>query len=236
MEDIAKDDPDPAAAVAWLEAAAERHVGDTVADNALWWGADASLRRLGDLPTARRLLRRLVEAHPRSPLLDDALWRLGAIYRALGEADRSVATYRALVLARSEESWFVGSYKSERLDDARLMVGRIRLEQGRLASADEAFGALLDEHPTSRLRDDAAWGRVCVAAARSPEAGRRAAEAFVRAHPDSRHARAARRFREGGEPPDFGGPVMGPTVVLEDDTSIGIPNKTDDSSGLRKLD
>lgn len=193
VEHLALNDPDP---VDWLEAAADRHAAHTVGDNALWWAAQASIRRTGDLARARRLLRQLTQRWPRSPYVDDALWTLGALYRALGEVDRAIAVYVALVRARDEESYFVGSYRSALVDDAALLVAHLHFDQGHFALAEAAYRDVLDRFETSALRDDARWGLANARHARGDDPTA-ALRALVEADSESRHADAARRWLEG---------------------------------------
>ncbi len=194
VEMLGLHDPDP---VDWLEAAAERHADASVGDNALWWAAQAAIRRFGDVGRGRRLLRALTRRFPGSPYVDDALWLLGALYRALGDSARAEACYASLVEIRGESSWFVGSYHSVYLDDAALWIGHLRFDRGELAGARAAYRWLLSRLETSTLRDDAWWG-IASAEARLGQDPSVAARRLIEAHPDSRYAAAARRLL-GGE-------------------------------------
>lgn len=190
---LALHDPAP---VDWLEAAGTRHAAREVGDNAVWWAAQASIRRFGDFARARRLLRTLVTRWPRSPYGDDALWTLGALYRQLGDADRALTVYASLIAARDETSWFVGSYASVFLDDAALLRGHVLFDTRRFDDAAAAYRGLLDRRPDSPLRDDAWWGLACAlhAGKESPVA---ALDSLLEAHPESRHAGAAKAWRAG---------------------------------------
>ncbi len=198
LRQLAVSPPDPSVRadldrVQWLLALAREAPASAVADNAVWWAAHIQLGRLGDLAGAERALRQLVTGWPASPLVDDALWRLAAVYRRLGAHAHAAQTYEALWADRDEHSALVGSYRSALQDDAALWAARVRHAGLRdLAGAAAAYRRLLAHFDTSVLRDDAWWGLACVEAeAGDPVAARAALAELSRAHPASRHTAAA---------------------------------------------
>ena len=207
--------PDHAAQiVAWLEDLAARHPQAAVADNALWWAAEVRLFHQDDLPGARTTLRHLARTHPESPLTDDAIWRLGQLYLRQGAWTQAAETLGALLEIRNETSYFVGSYRSPYLDDAALLIARIRHHGLRdPAGAVLAFEAMLADFPTSVLVDDALLGLAQARFAAGQERlGRAALQQLVNDHPQSRHAEGARALLQAPRPPatDFDEALLAP--------------------------
>ncbi len=187
------------AELAWFEASAEGLADTPVGDNLRWWSAKARVR-MGDLAGARADLRALVQRWPRSPLLDDALWLLAELYTWLGDYARAATTLRALMAARNEASWVVGTYRSERLDDAALRVAQLDYARGADESASEACEWLLAQFPTSVLRDDAWWLLAHARGRAAPAEAREALRALLDEAPHSRHREAARGQLERLDP------------------------------------
>src|SRR2546429_589135 len=69
----------------------------------------------------------LAAGYRRSSLRDDALWRAAHLLREHGDAAGALARLR-LLLATRRRALITGSYNSEWLDDAQLLVGRIQLD------------------------------------------------------------------------------------------------------------
>ncbi|MBH25844.1 MAG: hypothetical protein CMH57_15665 [Myxococcales bacterium] len=130
---------------------------DTPIDDNLMYRYGQRLRALGSEDGAEKAFRRVIDDHPTSGLVDDAQWELADLYRAQQRFDDALLILRFITENR-EESWIVGSYDSEYVDDARFQRGIILLDA--LNSHEEAereFWRFLDEFPESILRDDARW-------------------------------------------------------------------------------
>lgn len=87
-----------------------------------------------------------------SQLWDNSIWRMIRILDEQGDRKRREALLVEMIAAR-EESHLIASYESPHNGDAMLELGRLYLDDGRLA---EARGMFMDlaSWKTSRLRDD----------------------------------------------------------------------------------
>jgi hypothetical protein len=169
-------------------------LGDSELGERLGYAEARFLHRLEAFDPARKAYLELARRHPYPDgvLWDDALFHAAVLERRLG---RPRAAYRHLecLLAARETAAFVGSYERRRYDDARFLLAEIvRDDLADPARARESFVALWNEHPTSRLRDDALWQAALI----DFSAGRAAAgcELLARlssAQPDSRYAACA---------------------------------------------
>jgi tetratricopeptide (TPR) repeat protein len=137
-----------------LEAAA-RVKGADVADNLLLAAGDLLEKDLGDPAGAIRVWDELQRLYPRSSLADDAMWRGGQAARRLGDFHGAIRRLR-VVTSQRRIAFFTGSYISEWLDDALLLIGRIyRDDLKDPGHALHAFADLRDNFTSSVLRDDA---------------------------------------------------------------------------------
>ncbi|MBI5480010.1 MAG: tetratricopeptide repeat protein [Deltaproteobacteria bacterium] len=138
-----------------LGRAAARVKGADVADNLLLAQGDLLERDLDDPAGAIRIWDHLVALYPRSSLYDDAMWRAGQTARRLGDFHGAIERLRVITNQR-RIAFFTGSYISEWLDDALLLIGRIyRDDLKDPGHALHAFADLRDNFKTSVLRDDA---------------------------------------------------------------------------------
>ncbi|HPA83054.1 MAG TPA: tetratricopeptide repeat protein, partial [Thermoanaerobaculales bacterium] len=88
---------------------------------------------------------------------DDALFRAAELEVELGRP-RQALTHLERMLAEREARPIAGSLERPRFGPARFLIAEIlRDELGDPAGARREFLRLVDEHPTSRLRDDALW-------------------------------------------------------------------------------
>lgn len=143
-----------------------------------------------DAGRAQRALRRAVAAAVGTQWEDDARFWLARALTETKNLREAADQYRALIDAHAS-SWFVGDYRSLYHDDSLLALGVVLEDSGRVAEAVAAYRELLDDAPTSRLCDDAAFRLAQLAPkGRRQEALRR----FLRAYPNSRHAPLARRW------------------------------------------
>ncbi len=142
--------------------------------------------------SAAKILQRAEASATGSSWLDDArIWRARAL-RAAGDRVGALSVYRRLIDAQ-ESSWFVGSYDSTFLDEAMLEEGLTLVALGRTDEAREAYARLLDDLPTSRLVDDAAFELARLEAQVGDDGAWRR---FVEQYPRSRLRRDARRLME----------------------------------------
>ncbi len=125
---------------------------------------------------------------------DEGLYQMGRIYadhQQWGPATSALA----IVADRTDESWFIGSYHSQRAADARYLMGRIEmLYRSDYDAAADHFQQFLDTFGTDH--PDAArvsWHLVSIERLRGAERSyRRALEHFIDDYPDSRYADDAR--------------------------------------------
>jgi tetratricopeptide (TPR) repeat protein len=135
--------------------AAERVKGTDVADNLLLAEGDLREKDLDDPAGAIRVWDHLAALYPRGSLHDDAMWRAGQTARRLGDFHGAIKRLRVITNQR-RIALFTGSYISEWLDDALLLIGRIyRDDLKDPGHALHAFADLRDNFATSVLRDDA---------------------------------------------------------------------------------
>jgi tetratricopeptide (TPR) repeat protein len=138
-----------------LARSAERLKGTDVADNLLLAHGDVLEKDLDDPAGAIRTWDQLVALYPRGSLYDDAAWRAGQTARRLGDFHGAIKRLRVITNQR-RIALFTGSYISEWLDDALLLIGRIyRDDLKDPGHALHAFADLRDNFATSVLRDDA---------------------------------------------------------------------------------
>jgi hypothetical protein len=149
---------------------------------------------------------RLAASDKRSSLRDDALFEAARLLRKLGRPTEAIERLRML-LATRRDALITGSYNSEHLDDAQLLVGEILLDDiGDTRAAKEAFRLLADDFKDSRLSDDALVWLAKAELRGAPDAGARARacdtlwELRMR-FPDSNQRRRAEALeREAGCP------------------------------------
>lgn len=166
--------------------------GGEVADNVLLSLATVRDEQLKDPDGALDTYRRIYRDYRKGPLSDDALWEMGRIYRRHQLWEPAVIVLTMLAEDR-EESWFIGSYDSDWVDDAMYELGLIHLlfldDHER---AIKWFKSYLKEYPEGVLSDDAAWHIVQAYRIAGDEAAHaRALRAFVEDFPWSRHAQLA---------------------------------------------
>jgi hypothetical protein len=133
-----------------LYQAVEEH---DLADNVLF--ALAGSLAAHDPVAAVDVYDRLAARDRRSSLRDDALVEAARLLRRLGRPTEAIGRLKAL-LATRRDALITGSYNSEHLDDAQLLIGEILLDDiGDARAAKEAFRLLADDFKDSRLSDDA---------------------------------------------------------------------------------
>jgi tetratricopeptide (TPR) repeat protein len=179
-------DPKELARVLW---GLYRRLGQTaVGDNLLAVLAELGERELARPDEAQRSWDLLVEAHPKSPLWDDAVWHAARLAAAAGDFAGAERRWR-LLLARRESSFLVGSYNSVWMDDAQLALGvalRDRLDRPRDAAAE--LERLPQHFPDSVLLDDALYElAVTRVALGENERACRILTDLARRHPDSKY-------------------------------------------------
>ena len=179
---------DPAQLARVLGELYRRLAGTAVADNLLLAQAELEEGELGRPAEARATYDRLAEAHPKSPLWDDAVWHGARLAAAAADFAGAEARYRRL-LARHETSFLVGTYNSVWMDDAELALAvLLRDRLGRPADAVRELERLPRRYPDSVLRDDALY-ELAVTHLRLGDPARacRALAALAREHPDSKY-------------------------------------------------
>jgi len=118
-----------------------------------------ALEERGDFERALALLLATARAHPypKGPRTDDALYRASIIEERLGRPALGIAHLREMLEPR-EISGIGGSYERPHFAEARMRIATLLL-----AHFDDHAGArrelrrVFDDHPDSRLRDDATW-------------------------------------------------------------------------------
>jgi threonine aldolase len=144
--------------LAWLEALAPR-LRATAAEPVVDFERAGRLAELGRLAEAAALYVTMARAHPypSGPLTDDAYYLAALLEERLGRPREAVQLLEEM-LAPREAAYFGASYDRPRFPEGRLRLGL--LHAGPLS--DRARGKrellrLAEEHPTSRLVDDALW-------------------------------------------------------------------------------
>jgi hypothetical protein len=139
---------------------------------------------------ARAEYEQLARDFPQRGLRDDALWRAAGLARQAGDTRGALEDLR-LITSRRRDSFLIGSFESQWVDDAQLLTGRILLEDLHdTARAVAAFELLRDDMKTSTLRDDAQMWIARARAQAGDAGGVCAALALLRRDfPDSRYLR-----------------------------------------------
>lgn len=148
-------DPGSLAALAQELFALYATLSNTSLGPRLLFEAAALYRRQGHSEQALTLYRRIQAAHPKSTLLDDSLWLEGQLLETLDRTSEAISAYGRLVRGR-KQTVLAGTYNSVFLDDAKLRIGQLQLEQ--MEKPDEAirtFRELCSEFKDSTLCDDA---------------------------------------------------------------------------------
>jgi tetratricopeptide (TPR) repeat protein len=183
---------DPRALASELDALWPKVKDADLGDNVLFERAELARTVLGDPASAVRFYDQLAATYRRSPLRDDALWRAAGVEREAGHPQAAVKHLQALLDTR-RDAYITGSYNSEFLDDAELMMGRVWLDDLHdVGQAIAHFSALADDYPESTLRDDALYelARAELARKNTPAACARLAR-LDREFPDSNRRRQA---------------------------------------------
>lgn len=166
----------------------------TELDETLRYERARLLERRGDCASARRAYLESAERHPypRGALWDDALYAAAKCAERLGDPRDAVATLERL-LAEREEARGLGSYERARYAEARFHLGELHRDAlADPARARREFRRVFDDHPTSRLRDDALFQEALVAHTQRDRAGTCAALGLlVQELPASRFASCA---------------------------------------------
>ena len=182
--------------VLYLKSRFHRHRNRDVADNLLYVAAQVYEKHVGDYKSAVFLYEQIVKERPDGPLVDDANFHAAALYRKLGKPMRAIVCYQR-ILSTKADAWVVGSWNSVFLDNAQFQTGMIYLEDLRdLSKAVATFRRLVNDFPSSTLRDDALWWIALT------ELRRGRIKAAVKAHaelkrmfPDSRFAKELKPLR-----------------------------------------
>lgn len=177
---------DKAGALAFVVERYKLLASTPIGDNLLFARARLA-RELGRSDEALEAYAALLEDHPASGLRDDAEWELAGLLEELGRYDDALTRLR-FITEDQDVSWYVGSYDSQYVDEARFQRGLIYLERlGQWREAVEEFTLFVDEFDESLLRDDARWNIVqaWLGAGESDDA-EDACEALASAQPESR--------------------------------------------------
>lgn len=183
----------------WLERLADERREHKVADNALFMRGWVALFREGDIGLARRTFRAVVTRWPRGPLIDDAMWTLGAILRRQGAWVEAAQVYGAMLDNREGQGFWVGSYRHPKLDQGAWMAGAILFHAlGDCEGAAAAWRRALEMFDSSIIRDDCWWGlALCSAQAGDADGARELLRRLLDERPDSRYAPIANEVVAG---------------------------------------
>lgn len=95
--------------------------------------------------------------YPQGALWDDALWNASLLEEELGRPRRAI-THLERLLGEREPSAFMGSYERPRYSQSRFRIAELYRDKLRdQKRARTMFRTVWTKHPTSLLRDDAAW-------------------------------------------------------------------------------
>lgn len=98
--------------------------------------------------------------YPKGAYWDDATLAAARIALELGSHSQAEGLLTAM-LEHRESASLTGSYERS-YDEAYWLLGEAHLEQGQWRRARQRWLALVDDFPTSRLRDDALWAAATV--------------------------------------------------------------------------
>jgi tetratricopeptide (TPR) repeat protein len=141
--------------------------------------------------------------YPFGALWDDALWKASLLEEKLGNVPGAIQHLERMLKEMEPSSLGQGSYQRPRYAAARFRIAELYRDKVRdRARAIREFRRVWDEHPTSILRDDAAWQE-----ARLEREEGRANQAcssvrrLVETIPDSRFSACAPALCPGVSPP-----------------------------------
>ncbi|MBK9069760.1 MAG: tetratricopeptide repeat protein [Myxococcales bacterium] len=175
--------------------------GSSLADDMLWWAGDVA-REQGAIAETLIYWDALAATYEDSPWKNDAMWFAAKLVaeqtepavRTAGDHDDLVARLRAIGETR-RVAHLTGSFFTQYLDDAQLLLGRALRDASRGAEAIDAFASLPRLYPDSLLRDDALYelAMTYAQAARLTEACA-AMTSLATAFPRSKYLSAPRRL------------------------------------------
>ena len=137
-----------------------------LADDLLWWAGDVA-RAEGAVEETLRYWDALAAAYDDSPWKNDAMWFAAKLVAertarhtpaepVVGDHDDLIARLQAIGKTR-RVAHLTGSFFTQYLDDAQLLLGVALRDASRLPEAIAAFTALPRLYPDSLLRDDALY-------------------------------------------------------------------------------
>ncbi len=139
------------------------------------------------------VLQQLVKLHPlpQGSYSDEALLSAASLRLELGDAKGALETLEVLLEGASERATLLGSYERASYAKARMLEAEIHRDAlGDWEAAEKYFARLPQQHPSSRLRDDALWQAAWLARARHRRAHScRYARNIQALEPPSRFAR-----------------------------------------------
>lgn len=136
----------------------------------------------------------ILKAGPSYPQFDNASMRAAKRYLARQQPEEAEAILRALLKTR-RESWAIGSYHSEFLDDATLLYGDIARDRGDAPEARARYLDVIQHYDDSILRDDAFY-RVATLAQLPSSQRCEALDGLLRDQPTSRFIDKANTLRQ----------------------------------------
>jgi tetratricopeptide (TPR) repeat protein len=140
-----------------LEQLLERFADSAIGDNLLYHLAQLAEDEFRALEPAREYYDSLIASHPKSGLIDEALWHGARLSRTLGDGKGASRRLRKLLSTR-EVAFGAGSYFSVWLDNAQLELGRVlRDDLADFPAAIDEFRRLPEDYPASILQDDAVF-------------------------------------------------------------------------------
>ena len=179
----------PGAALAYLDALAGEVGGSELAETIAYERA-VHLALAGDQEAALAAFLETAErfSYPLGVYWDDALYRAAQLEVELGRPRQGIAHLERMLRER-EPKPIAGSVERPRFSPARFLVAEIlRDELHDRAAARREFLRLVDEHPTSRLRDDALWAAAVLGdELDDPRGACRDARRLARDFPSSRY-------------------------------------------------
>lgn len=96
--------------------------------------------------------------YPFGALWDDALWKASLLEEKLGNVSRAIQHLERMLKEMEPSSLGQGSYQRPRYAAARFRIAELYRDKVRdRPRAIREFRRVWDDHPTSILRDDAAW-------------------------------------------------------------------------------
>jgi tetratricopeptide (TPR) repeat protein len=192
------------AALAYLEKVEPEYRSTELSERIGYLHAE-TLERANRIPEARDLYLDVAKRfpYPFGALWDDALWKASLLEEKLGNVPGAIQHLERMLKEMEPSSLGQGSYQRPRYAAARFRIAELYRDKVRdPARAVREFRKVWDDHPTSILRDDAAWQEARLERAEGqPDKACSTLRRLIEAAPDSRYSACAQALCPSVSPP-----------------------------------